>query len=532
MNAWLTRVQEGGWSLSHLLILLALASLWAVENFFIQAAAFATPQPGQTRAYESVRLALNFLAAMALLLACTWRVLVVLLVGDFLLALGLVAYTQYFHRAFSLYYSLRALREGLQARSFAFELIPLRAWALLSGILAAKLLLAHRLASRSFELGYPAAMLCLLLAAGIVLGLQCTTINFHNLATARASRAVYAYGYLISWVAEYLVTPSTRVTEELIALQKQSPDRLAAAERPWQFGDMVVVVQVESWGWNVLNYSVNGQEVMPYLNRLSRRGRLFRTQAFHEVGSVDMDFAVLSGGSPSRRVVSYLVPGISYTNALPRFLRRHQFHTVAIHGGSGDFFDRRRGFSEMGFDEIWFKEDLVKLNLRQSSWGIRDAAVFEFSSQRLRRAAGPEFHFIITLDSHGPFDLIDDEEKEVFPHSEVWQENYFNSMHVLDRDLRDYLESLPTGTLVILYGDHTSGVNYGDFRSAREGEAEYVHCLVHVCGSPEAPPIQSPEVVALPEDLRILDVMNCLRHQIATRAPALGSAVETGNTAR
>jgi phosphoglycerol transferase MdoB-like AlkP superfamily enzyme len=200
---------------------------------------------------------------------------------------------------------------------------------------------------------------------------------------------------------------------------------------------------------------------------------------------------------------------------MPRFFHQYQFHTAAFHGGNGDFFDRQPAFARMGFDEIWFQESLTNPPLRRSHWGIRDAEIFRLSNEKMRQAAGAEFHFIITLDSHGPFDLIDDDEKEIFPHSQVWQENYFNCMRVLDRDLRRYIESLPAGTLVILYGDHTSGVDYGDFHSARQGEAEFVPCIVHVCGR-ALPPLNEAAMASLPPDLRVLDIINCMRHEMET----------------
>jgi phosphoglycerol transferase MdoB-like AlkP superfamily enzyme len=232
-----------------------------------------------------------------------------------------------------------------------------------------------------------------------------------------------------------------------------------------------------------------------------------------------MDYAVLSGGTPSTEVVSYDVPGVTYSNGLPAFMQKHGFHTVAWHGNDGGFFNRRVNFARMGFDEIWFKEDFKGRAVKQSSWGVRDAELFELSSQEIRQAARPQFHFIITLDSHAPFNLIDDEEKQIFPRASAWRENYFNSARLLDGLLRQYIESLPAGTLVILYGDHPAGVDYEDFHPAFEGAAQFVPCIVHVCGSsnPAPPPASSSASPPLPPDLRILDIINFMRHQIADR---------------
>jgi NDP-sugar pyrophosphorylase family protein len=90
-------------------------------------------------------------------------------------------------------------------------------------------------------------------------------------------------------------------------------------------------------------------------------------------------------------------------------------------------------------------------------------------------------------------------------------------MRALDRNLRSYIESLPKDTLVVLYGDHTSNVDYGDFHSAHSGLAEFVPCIVHVCQEPLVQQTNAVASESLPQDLRIHDVINFLRRQIANR---------------
>ena len=215
-------------------------------------------------------------------------------------------------------------------------------------------------------------------------------------------------------------------------------------------------------------------------------------------------------------MVSYELEGITYPNALPRFMQQHGYRTAAFHGNSGDFFKRRLNFGQMGFDEIWFKEDFKGRPVRLSSWGVRDEELFNLSSKEMQ-APGKEFHFIITLDTHAPFNLIDEQEEEIFPHNNGWGESYFNSIRVLDNNLRNYVESLPDGTMIILYGDHTSGVNFGSFHSAREWPGEFVPCIVYVCHSKPPWPIKPDPEIHVGGNLRIHDVINVVRHQLAER---------------
>jgi hypothetical protein len=513
----------GAWTFRDFLAFASLVLLWAVENFFIQESAFVVhPATRNPNVYRFLRMVLNLTTATALLLLCGRRLLIGVLVADSTLSVLILAHNKYFRHAFSVYLGLRMAKEGMPMTLIGLQFVPLTACLLLFWALATKIFLAFCLAPMPAEvasLGSRVAWagVCLVPAVLIVLALQWTSFCFRSIAATRVTRAVYAYGYFISWIAEFFVVPSTHeLAQELAQLQNDSPDRLSGTEGPLEFGSNVVVIQMESWGWNALDCQMNGQEVTPFLNGLARRSRLFKVEAYHHVASLDMDYAVLSGGSPSKRMVSYLVADVPYDKALPRFMQQHGFRTLALHGNSGEFFGRRENFKRMGFDEIYFQEDFNSRAVKRSYWGVRDAELFRLSSQKLHKAVGPEFHFIITLDSHVPFDLIYEEEKEIYPHSQAWQENYFNSIRVLDRDMREYIESLPAGTLVILYGDHTSNLNYAKFQAAIDEHAEYVPCVVHVCQAPAAQSAQTSERV-LPEDLRILDVMNWVRHQIAER---------------
>ena len=503
------------WSRPYFFSLAGLAVFWAVENFLVQAAAF-DRQPTTTHpySYQAGRLGLDLLAASGALLVLSRRWLLGLLAGDFLVSAVTLPYAHYFHHALSLESAWQSMDEGIRVSGFGLDVISPALWLALLGALAVKIWWVIQITPQPASWRRGCAAACVAGMGVLILALQFTSFALPSLRIRSFTRSVYAYGYLGAWAAERFYGPDMKeIRQKLLELQKLSPDRLEAVEKPWPVAGHVVIVQMESIGWAILNARVAGQEVAPYLSGLAASNRCFRIQAYHAVGSEDMDYAVLSGGTPTSRMVSYDIPDVTYSNALPGFMQQHGFHTVALHGNDGGFFNRRSNFNRMGFDEIRFKEDFKGPAVKRNSWGVRDAELFQLSSREIRQAAGPQFHFIITLDSHAPFNLIDDLEKQVFPNSSDWRENYFNSARLLDGLLRDYIGSLPRGTLVILYGDHTAGVDYGDFHPAREGGAEFVPCIVHVCGSSNP----SPAGASLPRDLRISDIINFLRHRIADR---------------
>jgi phosphoglycerol transferase MdoB-like AlkP superfamily enzyme len=507
-----------------LLLFGALSILWATESYFVQSVFLPSAPTGHPLFFASVRFSLDLLVSVALVLVCRRRILILLYVVGLLANLVLLAYNSYFHHVFSLYYGLKAVDgQTLGMGSGGLALLSPYVVVALCIVFACKVALTVRLRIDALRFRWRAAFGCVLAACGLIGGMQWTHFSFSRIPTNGLTHVVYCYGYLTSWAAEWVVAPApAELAEEVAALQKKSEDRLSAVEPAWIWGNKVVVIQVESLDWAVLDYRNDGRAVTPYLNNLARHSRLFKVKASHAIGSLDMDYAVLSGGAPSSRIITYQIPNIPYENALPRFLQRRGFHTVSFHGNNGDFFNRRANFDRMGFDEIWFSEEFDNKPVDRSSWGVRDVELFRLSSRKMRESTRPEFHFIITMDSHVPWNLIRDSEKELFPGSRNSEENYLNSIRLVDHNLRDYIESLPKGTLVILYGDHSSGVEYKDFHSAHSEKGEFVPCVIHVCGDiNDALAAWNAVAPELPEDLRIMDVMNCFRHQLSGRFPVV-----------
>ena len=81
----------------------------------------------------------------------------------------------------------------------------------------------------------------------------------------------------------------------------------------------------------------------------------------------------------------------------------------------------------------------------------------------------PQLHFIITLTSHGPWIYLGPDEKQLYKQPQDIRDNYLNSMRYLDSALEKYVSQLPMGTIVILYGDHESGIPYTTSNKAPAG---------------------------------------------------------------
>ncbi|MGZ6126004.1 MAG: sulfatase-like hydrolase/transferase, partial [Myxococcales bacterium] len=85
-----------------------------------------------------------------------------------------------------------------------------------------------------------------------------------------------------------------------------------------------------------------------------------------------------------------------------------------------------------------------------------DGDLFRYAASRIP-AAGRAVHFLITLSTHAPFDLVD---PAAHLDGATQRTRYEHSVAYLDAALGSFLRDLPKdgATLVALYGDHTSGL--------------------------------------------------------------------------
>jgi len=326
---------------------------------------------------------------------------------------------------------------------------------------------------------------------------------------------VFAYGYAMPWVADIV---ANRNVEEHAAMARtyldRHYDRISPVETPLRIPGHLIILQLESVGGNAIKATSQGAEVMPFLNGLSKQSMNFRIRSFHKTGSCDMDYAATTFVEPYPNLVPYRLPGMQYTNSLPFFMGKYGYQTFFFHGNTGLFYDRSSVIEQLGFDHVFFKEELAREHLACSIMGVRDAELFGC----MLKALQPENRacvFAITLDTHTPFENLTPDEMELFPHPADALDRFFNTLHYLDGCLRKFYAQLPNGSTVVMYGDHTASFQSERYTSDVVDGQEYVTCLINQKGADLSTVQQTRhQSLALDGSLNLLDVMSYLRRSV------------------
>lgn len=461
--------------------------LWAVVLFAVQEYTTGSNYPLPLfKAVSSrlVRFLLDLLACgAAVFLLGRWARYIAVMVCAIGLSV-LVIYHDYFHHALTWTTITGHFDEALAVTDYAVDLIRLQSLAPIFVATAMLIVLSRVVAGRPIprrrRVGIGAGFaVAYLLTALISTGYVDAISKLRTFGTV--DRIAMTNGYLLTWYGEWRYLNADALLARAMAAAELRQDRLTPIEVALVPPDRVVVVQVESLDYDVLGVDVDGQPVMPFLCDISDRSMFYRISAIHESGSCDADFVMLMNLFPSGEVNPYGVERFDFSASLPARVAAAGYRSIFLHGNDGSFFRRAAALGGMGFDRVLFREDFESDHgLPSKHWGISDQDVLEFSARMLREDDGRVLHFVITLTSHGPFNFLEPAERELFAEPSSVRERYLNSMRYVDTQLRAYISSLPADTLVVLYGDHASHVDFGQ-ESVAHG-SEFVPLLVHRVG--------------------------------------------------
>lgn len=455
-------------------LLAALVLFWALEIALVQLLT-TTPSfsldPSRIAKDSARRMVLNLTACTALVCLLPRRWLYCAFLMSAVSSVGLITYANYFPTPLSWLTICYQWREGLAVTDHGLAIMS---WPTVLLLVAA---LMFKVRMREWTEQTPVALprrlrwatvaVCMNIAVAIGLVAH-KPIHRINIGTPE-----YIYGYTVAWITEAISSDSKSILSEALAKAELRSDQLSKNQPLLEIKKNLAVVQIESLDYNVIEAEVDGKSVMPFLRDLKKRCNAFRVKPFHFTCSADADFSLLTTATPNGRVTPFQVIGFPYDTALPAAAGQYGYSTAAIHGNTGSFFHRRSAYSQMGFSQLFFTEELEPFGINPKE----DDEVLQFSAKLMSETDQPTFHFIITITSHGPFNRVPDEQNELYRHPQNITQAYLNSMRYVDNSLKRYFAALPDRTTVVLYGDHESGVGGYTSDGDRDRSIPWLFCI-------------------------------------------------------
>lgn len=234
-------------------------------------------------------------------------------------------------------------------------------------------------------------------------------------------------------------------------------------------GKNLIVIQIESLENFVINQKIQDQEITPNINKLLDNSFYFSNylEQVHLGTSSDADFLTNTSVYPVRRGSTFFrYPNNTY-NSLPKLLEEEGYTTTAIHPDRGSYWNWMPALKSIGFKHTI---DSASFNMDETiGLGLSDGSYLNQVEPMIGSQKSPFYTFLVTLTSHGPFDLPK-EYRELKLNEELDKTKmggYFQSIHYVDKHLGLFLDKLESkgmleNTVVAIYGDHTGIHKYYD----------------------------------------------------------------------
>ena len=265
-------------------------------------------------------------------------------------------------------------------------------------------------------------------------------------------------------------------------------------------GYNVVTIHMESIMTFLIDLKVNGVEVTPNLNRLTKESMYF-----------DNFYAQISSGTSSDTEFTYsssLLPvqlgtvNVSYYNrsyqTLQSLLKEKNYYTFSMHGNKASMWNRNRMHPSLGYEEFYSSEfykidEIVGLGLSDKSFFTQSESILNDIDEMVKDKDNDYKNWmgtIITLSNHTPFDInnyIDETELfDVTYHTGKKDENgeeiifeylegttignYLKSAHYADECLGEFIDYVKGNdmfkkTLFVMYGDHAAQLSKNQFKT-------------------------------------------------------------------
>ena len=500
--------------------LIAAILLWALTIFLAQSQYIVVSYWQEHMEIKiAIRLVLDFLCAAAILCFLPRWAAVIVIVFTFFGSIGLITSSYYFERNLSVISLLANFDEGVAVTDAIFALLPLKLGVILFLINAIIIVLLYKAdktvwpPKRAWRYGCLFACFYFVTLFGLD---RIPQISFTHLNAWKGTGDVaVTWGIIPTWAGEWFAKNNSTLIE--VGLNQPRTNRLTPNEIALKLPRQVVVVQVESLDYAIIGREINGKIVTPFFNKLKNESLFYKVDSFHNNGSADADYAFLNTREPSPNILNYKIEGFPYQDTLPECFCANQYQAYFFHNATGKFFSRLHAIQQMGFTKFYFVEEIVDTFHVQPQKGtsflgapfVSDDQLLQVVAQNVNANKEKSLFFAITLMTHVPYNLV--QERTIFEYPANLFERYVNSIHYVDRAMEGLYNSLPNGTMLIVYGDHSTSIREGDYVAREHGGKDYVPCMISIVGDSIADQQKTNPDFAIGGELSLVDISSYLR---------------------
>ncbi|MBK5483955.1 LTA synthase family protein [Peribacillus sp. TH16] len=227
-------------------------------------------------------------------------------------------------------------------------------------------------------------------------------------------------------------------------------------------GKNVILVSLESTQSFVINKTVNGEEITPFLNKFIKESYYF-DNFYHQTGqgkTSDSEFIIENSLYPLGRGAVFFTHAQNEYKATPEILKENGYYTASLHANNKSFWNRDLMYESLGYQRFYNSDDYKVSEKNSVNWGLNDKSFFQQSIAHLKGMPEPFYAKFITLTNHFPFTLNEEDRTlEEYNSNSKTLNQYFPTVRYTDEALEQFItdlkrDGLYEDSIIVLYGDH------------------------------------------------------------------------------
>ncbi len=230
-------------------------------------------------------------------------------------------------------------------------------------------------------------------------------------------------------------------------------------------GMNVIYIHLESFQNFLIDYKLNGEEVTPFLNSLTKDpNTLYFDNFFHQTAqgkTSDAEFMLENSLFGLPQGSAFITKGQNTYQAAPAILSDNGYTSAVFHGNSGTFWNRNEIYKSFGYDHFFDASYYDTSSEKDmAEYGLMDKPFFEQSLPLLESLQQPFYTKFITVAHHYPY-KIDQELTTIGKAStgDASVDDYFQTARYADEAIEEFITKLKESglydnTMLVFYGDH------------------------------------------------------------------------------
>lgn len=257
-------------------------------------------------------------------------------------------------------------------------------------------------------------------------------------------------------------------------------------------GKNLLVIHAESIQTFLIDLKINGQEITPNLNKLSKSS-LYFSRFYPQIStgtSSDTEFTFETGLMPSTSGIAFVSYFDRKYEGLASILDQKGYYTFSMHANNGDYWNRNTMYKNLGYQKFYSQNSFEVTEENTIGLGLSDKEFFKQIIpilKDIKTNKEPYYGKIITLTNHSPFSEVDKYDPLDLTMQYNYEDdnginqtgianylegtemgNYLKSSHYADAALGELLSSLEENgllenTVILLYGDHEAKISKSQF---------------------------------------------------------------------